>query len=304
MLTIFCTAKPFLGHFKVIQENALRSWRSLQPQPEILLMGDGPGYSEAAQSLGLRQIKRVTCNERGLPLISSMFETAQLTASNNILCYLDADIILTHDFIPAVEVVAGRFDRFMMVGPSAVAEVRQPLDFSSAGWTAEVLTAAAGLRRTHGSWWGMDYFVFPRGTFPTLPPFVVGRPGWDNWLVYHARSRKLPVVDASAAVTAIHQDHDYSNHPLGHDEVWRGADALANDALVGGGRRLFSVCDATHLLTRRGVRRARTPRHIWRRIYTLPVLHPRLTFLGSLLDAALAATRPLRLRMGLTLSRM
>ena len=31
----------------------------------------------------------------------------------------------------------------------------------------------------------IDYFAFPRGQYHDLPPFVIGRPGYDNWLVWH-----------------------------------------------------------------------------------------------------------------------
>ena len=50
----------------------------------------------------------------------------------------------------------------------------------------------------------IDYFVFPAGLFEELPPFLVGRAGFDNWLVWRAR-QVGPVIDASASVLAIHQ---------------------------------------------------------------------------------------------------
>jgi len=64
---------------------------------------------------------------------------------------------------------------------------------------------------------GLDYFIFPCGLFRDIPPFAVGRPAWDNWLVYKARSLGLPVIDATKMVTAIHQNHAYSHHPMGKE---------------------------------------------------------------------------------------
>ena len=43
MLTFFSTPKPFVGHIDVIQRNALRSWRQIHPDIEILLFGDDAG---------------------------------------------------------------------------------------------------------------------------------------------------------------------------------------------------------------------------------------------------------------------
>jgi hypothetical protein len=34
MITIFTTAKPFLGHSGIIQRNALQSWTLLHPETE------------------------------------------------------------------------------------------------------------------------------------------------------------------------------------------------------------------------------------------------------------------------------
>ena len=45
----------------------------------------------------------------------------------------------------------------------------------------------------------IDYFVFSRGLRmqARFRQFVVGRPGWDNWLLWYPLSIGVPVVDAS-----------------------------------------------------------------------------------------------------------
>jgi hypothetical protein len=43
MLTLFTTAKPFEGHSGVIQRNALKSWKRLHPDVEVILFGDDAG---------------------------------------------------------------------------------------------------------------------------------------------------------------------------------------------------------------------------------------------------------------------
>ena len=35
---------------------------------------------------------------------------------------------------------------------------------------------------------GSDYFIDPRRMIQEMPPFAVGRPAWDNWLIQHVRS--------------------------------------------------------------------------------------------------------------------
>jgi len=45
--------------------------------------------------------------------------------------------------------------------------------------------------------------VFSKDLTDGLLPFTIGRTVWDNWLIWHARDMKLPVVDASLAVMAF-----------------------------------------------------------------------------------------------------
>jgi len=53
----------------------------------------------------------------------------------------------------------------------------------------------------------MDYFVFPRGMWPKLPAFAIGRSGWDNWMLYQARMMDIALINSSLVVMAIHQNH-------------------------------------------------------------------------------------------------
>ncbi len=73
----------------------------------------------------------------------------------------------------------------------------------------------------------IDYFAFPRGLYSrNTPPLVIGRPSWDNWLLWKARASGAAVVDASAVILAVHQNHDYAYHPDGKVGVWSGEEAI------------------------------------------------------------------------------
>ena len=53
---------------------------------------------------------------------------------------------------------------------------------------------------------GIDYFIFSNGLYLDVPPFLVGRWKWDNWLVWRAL-QSVPVIDATEMITVIHQNH-------------------------------------------------------------------------------------------------
>ena len=76
-LSLFTTAKPFLGHPGIIQRNALASWSLLRPRPEILLLGDEEGYGEAARESGAERIPELERNEFGTPLVSGLFSSGR-----------------------------------------------------------------------------------------------------------------------------------------------------------------------------------------------------------------------------------
>ena len=60
----------------------------------------------------------------------------------------------------------------------------------------------------------IDYFVFRKNSLKKIPDFIVGRPGYDNWLIWYARRNFIPVVDISEEFIVIHQSHHYNFHNL------------------------------------------------------------------------------------------
>ena len=100
-----------------------------------------------------------------------------------------------------------------------------------------------------------DYFLYTPDVYDELPPFAVGRFGFDNWLIWKARDRGAVVIDATPSVRGIHQRHDYS-HLAGGGAVMRTSDeANRNLRLIGSKSRLYTRYDATHVLGRGRLRR-------------------------------------------------
>lgn len=276
MLTIFTVPKPFRGHIGVIQTNAIRSWVSLHPVCEVILFGDEEGTVELASELGLRHTPAMGRSEYGTPLVNSIFSIAQDIASHQLICYVNADIILMSDFLPALQHVHKY--PFLMVGQRWDIELNEAVNFNDTEWEFRLRTHLAEHGKLHSKS-GIDYFVFSRGLYSDIPPLAIGRTGWDNWLIYRARSLKVPVIDASKAITAIHQNHDYSHIPSGETVIWKGPEATRNLELTRGGERAFTLEHATWILTSDGVRPALTMRHLYFRLDALLVLSSHLHFL-------------------------
>ena len=301
MFTLFTTGKPFAGHSGIIQRNALKSWTLLHPDVEVIVFGDEEGAAEACGDLGLRHEAHVERNEAGLKRIDYYFDRAQELARHRVLCYVNCDIILTRDFLRAVAQVRDAHRKFLMVGRRWDTDIREAIDYAKPAWEEEVRRSAAAANHQCDEKW-IDYFAFPRGLYhKKIPAFVVGRVAWDNWLVWRAAKLGAAVVDASKAVGAVHQNHDYSYHPQGKDGVWNDEQARRNFELAGGWKHLWSIADAGWVVQRDGGVRRNPDRHrqTWlrlrknaARVWTYDVWLPSWHFV-------LDVTRPVRKALGL-----
>jgi hypothetical protein len=187
----------------------------------------------------------VACNRWGTPLISAIFELARRSSGAPLLAYVNADILLLPDFVDGSRQVAAQEQRFLIVGRRWDLEVQHELEFGP-GWAGRLRAEVQAHGRLHKPS-GSDYFVFPREMFTEIPDFAVGRAGWDNWMIFHARSRGWPVVDATRAITVIHQDHDYRHLPQGQPHYLLEESDL-NRALAGGKANMYVLQDANRRL--------------------------------------------------------
>src|SRR5688572_1962203 len=105
LITLFSAPKPFTDpHIAMIQRNAIKSW-TLLPDVEVILLGEEAGLAEAARELGVKHISNVERNENGTPLISSMFQLARENSSSELLCVINADMILMPYLVQATHMV-------------------------------------------------------------------------------------------------------------------------------------------------------------------------------------------------------
>jgi hypothetical protein len=253
-VSLFTIPKAFQGLTGIIQQNAIRSWTELWPSCEIILFGAEEGAAELAAELGLKLVPELQGNDTGTPLVDDLFLREEESASNHILCYVNADIILPKSFSRSVQRVSERFERFLIVGRAVDLDVTRPLDFST-NWEIEIHNLVRRQGRLRPPW-GSDYFVFSRGLWPKIPPFAIGRTAWDNWLIYKALMQGAAVIDATSVTPAVHQNHDYGRYV-----TWAGKrrseEASQNRTLYmesTGNEYWFSLKDVTHRLNESGIR--------------------------------------------------
>jgi len=246
LITLFSAPKPFTNpHIATIQRNAIKSW-TLLPDAEVILLGEEDGLAETAHELGVKHIPHVERNASGVPLISSMFALARENSNSDLLCIVNADMILMPDFVEAARNSRLQRDKFVLLSQRWDMDITYPLDFSG-DWASRLSSTVhrqGSLHRPAGS----DFFLFPKSCYTDVPSFTIGRAGWDNWMIYKARREGWAVIDCTPSVMIVHQNHDYSHLPGGKSH-YDHPDTNENIRLAGGQAHIrYTILDSTHRL--------------------------------------------------------
>jgi len=246
LITLFSAPKPFTNpHIAMIQRNAIKSW-TLLPDVDVILLGEEEGLAEAARELGVKHIATVDSNANGVPLISSMFKLARKNSNSDLLCIINADMVLMPDFVEAAKQSVKLKDKFVLLSQRWDLDVTAPLDFSG-DWSHGLRSKVNGQGQLHRPA-GSDFFLFPRSCYADIPTFTIGRAGWDNWMIYKARKENWAVIDCTPSVMIVHQNHDYSHLP-GAKPHYDHPETNENIRLAGGQANVrYTILDSTHQL--------------------------------------------------------
>ncbi len=247
LITLFSAPKPFTDpHIALIQRNAIKSW-TLLPDVEVILLGEETGLAEAARELGVKHIPNVARNESGTPLISSMFQLARENSNSELLCIINADMILMPDFVEAVRRSRLQRDEFVLLSQRWDYDITTAIDFAE-GWESRLGESVRKRNQIHRPA-GSDFFLFPKSCYEDIPDFTIGRAGWDNWMIYKARKEGWAVIDCTPSIMIVHQNHDYSHLPDGKPH-YEHPETNENIRLAGGQANIrYTILDSTHQLT-------------------------------------------------------
>lgn len=260
-VTLFAMPKAFIGISEIIQENALRSWARL-PNVDVIVFGRDEGVAEAASRHGVQHEPEIEYSPMGTPLLNSAFAAAKRISDRPTLCYVNADIMLFEDFLLTAGLVPLR--EALIVARRRNVDVKQVVEIDSDP-AREAFLAEARRAAILENPFGSDIFLFPRHIDWGMPPFAVGRPAWDNWLMFRALAMKIPLIDVTADAFVVHQNHDYTHVPGRRGKQWEGPEADAN-------RSLFSIdqtaslLDATYVFIQGRLQRPRGKEYLRARI--------------------------------------
>lgn len=266
MLTLFTSPRSFVEPpFGSMQRNAIGSWLALQPPPQIVLFGNDDGVAEVAREFALLHVPDVESDRRGAPMRSAMCELAGRVAKHDLLCSINADIIILDGFVQAVERLLSdpdpRLGRgFVAAGRRHNLDVDWEVDFADPDWR----TLLRDCVRRKGELFipsAMDYFIYPKSASPSARLSFPGEaPGWDPWFLHQFQRQGLPIIDLTPIVSVVHQNHETAAELAAKRRKWaRDAAAMARLRQAGGFSSMATLRDADLVLSAAGFERPQWP---------------------------------------------
>lgn len=233
MITFFTTTKDFEGVNTNNQLNAINSWLNSEYTDRVIIFGKSKNSHLLPPNKKLILLDQVQISETGAPHANEMFDTALHYSDSPLLCYVNADIIITSTFYKALNIVYKKFqNNFLLVGQRSDFNVSGLLEFNQ-NWESTFLNDYKN-DFIHHRPVGSDYFVFPANQYEKnkIPKLYIGRAGWDLWMIYEARRRNYSVVDLSPFTHVYHQNHDYLHKSQSYKSIWEEPEVIVNCSYI------------------------------------------------------------------------
>ncbi|KAL7539051.1 hypothetical protein ACHAXR_009004 [Thalassiosira sp. AJA248-18] len=176
-------------------------------------------------------------NKYGVPVLGSLFEVAMRSCPDALtFTYVNGDLLPDVDFLETLEAVSSVMaeTNFLMVGRRTNVDwTHRATSIREEGFDFDIHFSEGQLFTSEA----LDYFVCTQHAidFNGIPPFVVGRPAYDNWLVNHIyHDGTVALIDATKTASVIHQQDSYGEYSHGGGKVRSVADYNFNKRLARG----------------------------------------------------------------------
>jgi hypothetical protein len=182
---------------------AIASWLACSPSATVLLFinrtefdPSGKFPTEIDEQFGVGRViyaGSIRCDHSGVPYIHSWFIEGVRQSASRFVCFINSDILLSEKWLRRVKQVytAMADRRLLLIGQRIDFDFEmdqyRKLRFTQANLLGDIDAMVERSRHSDHSPYGIDTFTFkidpPPFDVDMIPPYVMGRYNWDNWLV-------------------------------------------------------------------------------------------------------------------------
>nr|XP_034336235.1 uncharacterized protein LOC117692484 isoform X2 [Crassostrea gigas]XP_034336236.1 uncharacterized protein LOC117692484 isoform X2 [Crassostrea gigas] len=204
ILTIF-TSWSKSNETDLIRNNTVRNWSLFSPYLYPILFTNDTGLKRDVRAMGWDSLP-IIHSGKGVPVLKHMYLDAMKKIESPLYAFVNGDILFTQSLL---EILVSVLHSDLYQNGTVLVVGRRTNVLNVKRKTASSFQDLANVSVKIGSLftpWGLDYFITSK-TFPwrDMPDVVIGRVGYDNFLVVESNKRKIAVIDATKTLLAVHQ---------------------------------------------------------------------------------------------------
>ena len=210
--------------------NTLHNWMSLYPIVQPIVFTNEIEIANVANQYGWIVLPvRKTGTGNKLPVLKYMFSDAKEKVKSMFYCYSNSDILFTGNLIHTLYkvVMSTLMNNKIILIVGQRTNVFNVTKQEARTW--ETIRFSTLKRGKLYNTWAIDFFISSRNyPWEAIPEVVVGRPAFDNWIVWSAKKQHFTTIDATLTLLAVHQTTEAGNLE-GHNHT----DRMYNRKLIG-----------------------------------------------------------------------
>lgn len=203
VLTLFTTWTATKDNY-ARRNTTVENWAMLKPFVVPLLFTTDEDLRERVEIKGWKTLP-ILKTGIGIPVLKDMYITTMSKFQSKFYAYANGDILFTDNLLLTLFGVMENIDlqnnNVLITGQRTNVLNISKQESTNFTTLREMLTTRGELFTP----WAMDYFISTRN-FPwkDMPDVVIGRRGFDNFLVMESQKREFMVIDATNTILAVH----------------------------------------------------------------------------------------------------
>lgn len=211
IVSTFKPMRPDFQQFVLEHTNAIKSWKQLGERVKIIIVGDDDGTKEMCEQYNL-QHELPQQKLFGRPTVSSIIcKGYEYATDDDYVAYINGDIILppnTLEILDNIEKLNPTLfaDNFLLTCSRVNWFDFKPIDFTNPSWEEDIhnnshLEVDLPI--------AIDIFIHKRYALKDMPPFVLGKYCFDNWIMQYTITNFPNTIDCTGVLNILHQFGKY-----------------------------------------------------------------------------------------------